>query len=155
MMEDPATKNKSSHYTLIFFTLIFVAIFICAGLFVKTEFGSGARPAPPAGAKAPLAAGIAGHYIGFTTISTGICSVGSHEFALDIDEDGNVKSGYGMPADKLRGGRMNPDGRLRMSFRDGGYAVSFDGEFKRGHITGHTSVSGDKTCDISWDLWRN
>jgi len=155
MMEEPTAKNKSTYYVLIFFTLIFVAIFICAGLFVKTEFGSGARPAPTAGAKAPVASSIAGHYIGFTTISTGICSVGSHEFALDIDEDGNVKSGYGMPADKLMGGRINPDGRIKLNFRDGGYVVRFEGDLKNGHIAGHSSVSGDKTCDIPWDLWRN
>jgi len=155
MMEDPTAKNRSTTYTLIIFTLIFVAIFICAGLFVKSEFGKGVTPTPTAGTRPPVAAGVAGHYIGFTTISTGICSVGSHEFVLDIDEDGTAKSGYAMKSGRLMGGRINPDGRLRMSFRDGGYAVTFDGELKHGHITGHTSVSGDKTCDINWDLWRN
>jgi hypothetical protein len=155
MMEDPTSRRKSTYYTLIFFSLIFVAVFIVAGLLVKTDFGSGARPAPTTGAKPPSAADVAGHYVGFTTISTGICSVGSHEFALDIDEDGNVKSAYAMKSDKLMSGRVNPEGKLRMNFRDGGYAVSFDGELKNGHIAGHSSVSGDRTCDINWDLWRN
>lgn len=155
MIEEPAVKNRSSYYALILFSLVFVVIFICAGFFVKAEYGSGAPPKPTAGNKAPITSDIAGHYVGYTTISAGICSVGAHELALDIDGEGNVKSGYAMRSDKLMGGRVNPDGRIRMNFRDGSYAVSFDGEVKSGHVAGHSSVSGDRTCDISWDLYRN
>jgi hypothetical protein len=155
MIDEPTARSKRSYYALIFFSLIFVGIFICAGLFVKAEYGSGAPAKPTTGNKAPVTSDIAGHYVGYTTISTGICSVGAHEFTLDIDSEGNVKSGYGMKPDKLMGGRVNPDGRIRLNFRDGPYAVSFDGEVKSGHVAGHSSVSGDRTCDISWDLYRN
>jgi hypothetical protein len=155
MIEEKLAKNKSNYYALTFFSLIFIAIFICAGLFVKAEYGSGAKPKPTAGPKAPATAGMAGRYVGFTTISSGICSVGAHEFVLEIDEDGNVKSSYGMKADKLMAGRINPDGRIRLSFRDSGFVVAFEGELHSNQIYGHSTVTGDRTCDIAWELWRS
>jgi hypothetical protein len=153
MIEEQTVKSKSSYYAFMFFILAFVGFLIFAGLFVKAKFDSGAQPKPTAAAKAPVTSSIAGRYIGFTTISTGICSLGAHEFVLEIDEDGNARSNYGMKPDKLMSGRINPEGRIKLSFRDGGQVIAFEGELRPGHIIGHSSVTGDKTCDISWDLW--
>ena len=154
MVEEKIAKNRNSYYALIFFTLVFVAIFICAGLFFRTEFSSGARPKPMTAPKASVTAAMAGRYVGYTTIMGGICSVGAHEFALELDEDGNAKSSYGMKPDKLLTGRINPDGRVKLSFRDNGFVIAFEGELHANHILGHSSVTGDRTCDIAWDLWR-
>jgi hypothetical protein len=155
MIEEKISKNQSNYYALMFFSVIFIAIFICTGLFVKAEYGGGAKPKPVADQKALATAGMAGRYAGFTTISSGICSVGAHEFVLEIDGDGNVKSSYGMKADKLMAGRINPDGRLRLSFRDSGFVIAFEGELDANHIYGHSTVTGDRTCDIAWELWRS
>jgi len=155
MIEEKIEKNKSNFYTFIFFTLAFVGIFICAGLFVKAEFGGGVKPSSGAGPKAPVPSEIAGRYIGFTTISAGICSVGAHEFVLEIDDDDNVKSSYGMKPDKLMTGRINSSGWIKLSFRDNGFVINFEGELHAAHIIGHSTVTGDRTCNIAWDLWRS
>ena len=78
----------------------------------------------------------------------------ANTFILELDEDGNAKSSYGMKPDKLLTGRINPDGRVKLSFRDNGFVVAFEGELHTNHILGHSSVTGDRTCDIAWDLWR-
>jgi len=158
MIAEKLEKNRNNFYVFVFFTLAFIGIFICAGLFVKAEFG-GVRSNPVVGttasAPAPAPSEIVGRYIGFTTISTGICSVGAHEFVLEIDDNDNVKSSYGMKPDKLMTGRINSKGGIKLSFRDNGFVISFEGELHAAHITGHSSVTGDRTCDIAWDLRRS
>ena len=156
MIEENISKNKNSFYVFSLFTIIFIGILVYSGMFIKAEFGSGARPRPTAGAaaKPPASSEIAGRYVGYTTISTGICSVGAHELVLEIDPDGNVKSTYGMKPDKFLAGRINPEGKIRLSFRDSGTVTTFDGELHAGHIAGRSSVTGDRTCDIPWELWR-
>jgi hypothetical protein len=157
MIEERIEKNKSNFYAFSFFSLVFIAIFICAGLFVKSEFGGGVKLGLGARPKAPVPAPseIAGRYVGFTTISTGICSVGAHEFVLEIDDEDNVKSSYGMKPDKFLTGRINSAGWIKLSFRDNGFIINFEGELHAAHITGHSTVTGDRTCDITWDLWRS
>jgi hypothetical protein len=147
-------KNSGRFYVLIGFSLLFVILFIGASLFVKSEFKGGAPATKTTDAPKPVSE-IAGHYVGFTTIQTGICSVGMHELVVDIDEEGTAKTTYAMHAGRVMSGRASPDGKLKMNVRDGDTSVHFDGLIKAGHIAGHTTVSGDQTCDINWDLSRD
>ncbi len=149
-------KNQNKIYAFAFSTLVFIGIFIFFGLFVKAEFGGvRSRPGVRTIAPAPVRSEIAGRYIGFTTLSTGICSVGAREFVLEIGDDDNVRSSYGMKPDKVMTGRVHSNGWIQMSFRDNGFAISFEGELRDAHITGRSTVTGDRTCDIAWDLWRS
>jgi len=150
---EPA-QNKGRPYVLIGFSLVFIALFIGASLMVKSKF-TGGTAAPPTAETAKPVSGLGGHYVGYTTIQTGICSVGAHEMVIDVSEDGNARTDYAMRSSKPMTGRASPDGKLKMNFRDGDYAVRFDGEIKSGHIVGHSTVSGDESCSINWDLYKN
>jgi len=154
MVEVGVEKKQSKVYAFAFSTLAFIGIFIFLGLCVKAEFG-GVRSKLGAGTTAPPSSEIAGRYIGFTTLSTGICSVGAREFVLEIGDDDNARSSYGMEPDKVMTGRVHSDGRIQLSFRDNGFAISFEGVVRDAHITGRSTVTGDRTCDIAWELWRS
>lgn len=149
----PPPKSGGRYYVLIGFSVLFVGVFIGASLLVKSKFPSNAGTTKTGDAPKPVA-GVSGHYIGYTTLQTGICSVGAREFVIDIDEDGTAKSDYGVHGSRGLSGRASPDGKLRLNYRDGDYSVRFDGEIKQGHITGRSSVSGDSSCSINWDLYR-
>ncbi|HLZ65941.1 MAG TPA: hypothetical protein VKQ29_06900 [Aliidongia sp.] len=152
MIAEKAAKDSNKFYILMFSSLAFIAILICSGLFIKAEYGHGTKPPPVAAPKA--AAEIAGRYVGYTTIQTGICSIGAHELVIDIDGDGAAKSNYGMKSSRSLTGRANPDGKLKLGFRENDLTIRFEGEVHQGHITGHSFVSDDHTCDIYWDLQR-
>jgi hypothetical protein len=154
MPVEKITRNTSKFYALTFLTFVFIAILIFAGLMLKPDFGTAGKPKPAAG-QAQKAAAIAGRYVGYTTLQTGICSIGAHELVIVIDEDGNAKSSYGMKSGGSLSGRANPDGRIRLNFREDDLTIRFEGDVRPGHITGRSSVSDDHTCDIYWDLSRS
>jgi hypothetical protein len=150
MAGNPPSTKSSTALVAILAVVIIVGVLICAGLFFKSSFRTSGQP--QSSGKTKPAAGIAGHYTGYTTIQTGICSVGAHELVIDIDEDGTARSDYDMKPGSLLTGRPNPDGKLKMNYHDNGLTVRFEGEVKGGRITGRTYVSDDHTCDIYWDL---
>ncbi|GGF28093.1 hypothetical protein GCM10011611_37640 [Aliidongia dinghuensis] len=131
----------------------FVALLVIAGLFIRRSFPAG--PAAPSSAPPKPAAAIAGRYTGYTTLQTGICSLGVHEFVLVVDENGNAKSDYAMKEGKFLTGTVAPNGKVKLAFRENGASILFDGQVQDGHITGTSSASSDRTCTIHWDLTRN
>jgi hypothetical protein len=152
-MAGDSPTNSNTPLVAIISTVVIVAVVICAGFFFKSSVLSGSVP-PQTTGRSKLPPSIPGHYVGYTTLQTGICSVGAHELVIDIDQDGAARSNYDMkPGDTLTG-RPNADGRLKMNFHGGDLTVRFEGEVKAGRITGRTYVSGDETCNIYWDLTK-
>jgi hypothetical protein len=133
----------------------FAALLVFAGLLLRHNFfPNGTTPKAESG-PAKRASTIAGHYSGYTTLQTGICSLGVHEFAIDVDENGNARSNYAMKDGKFLTGTIAPNGKVKLAFRENGVTILFNGEIQDGHITGTSSASADRTCSIYWDLAKN
>jgi len=146
-----ATLIKRENYIVIF-ALIFVVFFVLAAILIKATFPelTGGQSAVTARKEVQE---LAGHYVGFTTLRDGICSVGERQMAIDIAADGTASSTYGMTGDKVMRGHLEPNFKIALDFR-GTVETSFKGEMISGHIYGRTAVSNDPTCKITWDLYR-
>lgn len=147
-------QTVGSYLLVALIILGFIGLLVFAGLFIRQSFPTGA---PTAGTSGPPKAvsTIAGRYAGYTTLQTGICSLGVHEFVIVVDDAGNAKSDYGMKEGKFLTGQVAPNGTVKLAFRENGFTILFDGKVQDGHITGNSTVNIDRTCNIYWDLARN
>ncbi|HEV2675854.1 MAG TPA: hypothetical protein VGV37_15015 [Aliidongia sp.] len=151
-----AAKSAQTWGSYLVFALVIlasIALLIFAGLFIRHSYPTGSGATTPG--NAPAAPTIAGRYAGYTTLQTGICSLGVHEFVMDVDEAGNARSDYGMKENKFLIGTIAPNGTVKLAFRENGQTILFNGKMQDGHITGTSSLNTDRTCNIYWDLSRN
>jgi len=153
MTSGKVAQTAGSYVVFALIILGLIAILVFAGLFIRRSFPTGPA-AQTAGPPKPAAA-IAGRYVGYTTLQTGICSLGVHEFVIEIDENGNARSSYAMKDGKFLTGTVAPNGRIKLGYRENGVSILFDGTIQDGHITGTSSANTDRTCSIYWDLARD